>query len=101
MTGCDPFQSRILREQLFIEHNLLVLTPQFSESTFEPLPNRLERARNLANPINVAVFCYGAGIDACNRGCRREKILDHFWYQPPLTGLRRLANNRPEVQLPF
>src|SRR6266576_3972520 len=101
MTGCDPFQSRILGEQLFIEHNLLVLTPQLSESAFESLPNGLERARNFADPVNVAVLCGGAGIDTCNRCSRRKEILDDLWYQTPLPSLRRLTDNRPKVQLPF
>src|SRR6266403_2003433 len=101
MTGRDPFQSRILGEQLFIEHNFLVLTPQLSESAFESLPNGLERARNFTDPVNVAVLCYRPGIDACNRRGRREEILDHFWYETPLTSFRRLSDNRSEVQLPF
>src|SRR5437016_5060880 len=101
MTRRDPFQSRILGEQLFIEHNFLVLTPQLSESAFEPLPNRLECARNFTDPVDVAVLCYRPWVNACNRRSRREEILDHFWYETPLTSFRRLAYNRPEVQLPF
>src|SRR5437870_4787327 len=101
MTGCDPFQSRILGEQLFIEHNFLVLTPQLSESTFESLPNGLERAGNFAAAVDVAVFCYWSGVYTCNRCSRRKEILDHFRYETPLTGFRRLTDNRPKVQLPF
>src|SRR5258708_40145732 len=101
MSGRDPFQSRILGEQLFIEHNFLVLTPQLSESAFEPLPNGLERARNLTDPINVTVLCYGTGIDTCNRRSCRKEILDDLWYETPLPGLSGLAHNRSEVQLPF
>jgi hypothetical protein len=73
MAGRNPFESRILGEQLFIEHNFLVLAPQFSESAFESLPNGLERARNFADPVNVAVLCYRAGIDTCNRRSRSEE----------------------------
>ena len=88
MAGSDPFQSRILGEQLFIEDNLLVLTPQLSESAFESLPNRLERARNFADPVNVAVLRHRPRIDACNRRSRRKEILYDLWYETPLSGLR-------------
>ena len=65
MSGRDPFQSRILGEQCFIEHNFLVLAPQLSESAFESLANWMERARNSADPVNVAVLLHGSGIDTC------------------------------------
>src|SRR6266403_1129324 len=101
MTGRDPFQSRILGEQLFIEHNFLVLTPQLSESAFEPLPNGLERARNFANPVNVTVLCHRPRADTCNRCSRRKEIFDHLRYETPFSGLCRLTDNCAEVQLPF
>src|SRR5271155_5690533 len=101
MAGRNPFQSRILGEQLFIEHNFLVLTPQLSKSAFKPLTNRLESARNFANSIYVAILCYRSGIDACNWCSRSKEIFNYLWYETAFTGFRRLPDNRTEVQLPF
>src|SRR5258708_5668788 len=101
MAGRNPFQSRILGKQLFIEHNFLVLTPQLSESTFEPFPNGLEGARNFADPVDVAVLCHRSRINSRYRRSRCKEILDYLWYEPPLPSLCRFADNRPEVQLPF
>src|ERR1700728_851770 len=101
MTGRDPFQSRILGQQQFIEYNLLVLTPQLSESAFEPFPNRLEGAWNFTDPVNVAVLCYRPRIDTCDRRSRRKEILDYLGYETPLPRFRRLSDNCSKVQLPL
>src|SRR5262245_43383994 len=98
MTGRYPLQRRVARKERFIEHDLLVLTAESAESGLLTLAYGLKRARHLSDAVHVSVFLYWLRVNAGNGAGSDKKILDHLGDQPALTRLRRLPEERTQVQ---
>ena len=91
----NPFQRRVVRQQSFVEDDLLVIAPELAESAFQPFANRRQGARNFADAVDVTIFLHRAGIDSSDWRRRCKEILDNLRDEPPLACLGRLADNGP------
>ena len=99
MTGRHPFEGRVRREERLVECDLGIVDPQPSEPGLQPLANRDQGARNLADAVNVPPLGRRLGVNAGDRCRLDEEVLDHLGDQAPLAGLHRLADDGREVEL--
>jgi len=82
-----PFERRVVAKQALVEDHALVLASELAETRLEPLADRAQRLRHLADAVDVLLASNEGGMDAGDRPGRGEEVLHDFGNETPLLGL--------------